>query len=344
MNIENQLTHAMLRMADIQRAMVEGPTQKSIGKQLAESDALRDLLDNKAGVDSAGITLKSAIVGTQTINDPLGAPYKPFIGQGAARRLTIRGLCPRLTTEAAAVEFGYESTFTNNAALQVDGSPEQFQNVAFAESGITWANQYAPCVSIGHLLPVSAQLFDDAGQLEGFIRSRLLHGLALAEEDRLLNGTGGAGDIQGFLDNATAYTTQSPELTNEIDIIAEMVEQLQVAGFSPEAIVMHPTDWKNLSIRKRSVSDDGYAAGDPLAMGPPRIWGVPVLVTQSIAAGTVLLGDFTAGCVLFDREQANIMVARHDGTNFQKNMLTIRAMERIALVVYNAAAFVKASI
>jgi hypothetical protein len=46
------------------------------------------------------------------------------------------------------------------------------------------------------------------------------------------------------------------------------------------------------------------------------------------------------GAMLFDREDASVTVALEDGTNFQKNMVTIKADERMALAVNRTASFV----
>ncbi|MBK7730629.1 MAG: phage major capsid protein [Gammaproteobacteria bacterium] len=48
--------------------------------------------------------------------------------------------------------------------------------------------------------------------------------------------------------------------------------------------------------------------------------------------------------MLFERETAGVQIARHDGSNFQKGLVTIRATERIALVITNSTAMVTGSL
>jgi len=83
-------------------------------------------------------------------------------------------------------------------------------------------------------------------------------------------------------------------------------------------------------------------------MGPidalgPRIWGKRVVATNSITAGTFLVGAFTLGAQVWDRQDAAVQISYEDGDNFKKNMATILAEERLALTVYRPAAFIGGS-
>ena len=215
--------------------------------------------------------------------------------------------------------------------------------VTLPESALAFTTSFTEVRTLAHWLPVSSQVLEDAGQLDSFLTGELGHGLNVAVEAQLVNGTGSNGQLAGLLDGATAYTVTSPQLANEIDILRHAIKQVQVADFTPTAIILNPSDWYDIEIRHVASGDDAYAAGPPKspAMG---LWGVPVVVSNAIAAGQFLLGDFQRAGALFVRQPVTIEMARHDDTGFQKNMVSIRALTRLALVVTNATALVKGSL
>jgi HK97 family phage major capsid protein len=54
-----------------------------------------------------------------------------------------------------------------------------------------------------------------------------------------------------------------------------------------------------------------------------------------------LVGAFRLGAQIFDREDANVEISTEDDVNFRKNLVTIRAEERLGLAVYRPEAFIK---
>jgi HK97 family phage major capsid protein len=166
----------------------------------------------------------------------------------------------------------------------------------------------------------------------------------LYEESQLLSGTGANHQLNGLITQATAYTVESPNLTNEIDIIRDAITQAQVGEYRPNFLVLNPSDWDSIERRKVSGSDDRYVVGDPAnGLLAPRLWGLPVVVTNSISAGTFLLGDAN-GCAIYDREQAAVTISYEEGNNFTKNMVTVLAEERLALCVHRTEAFITGSL
>jgi HK97 family phage major capsid protein len=257
--------------------------------------------------------------------------------------MTIRDVLPTSATDSNLVEFTRESSFTNNAGPTLSGSPEAYENVTKPESAMAFTLVNVPVVTLAHFIPASVQVLDDAPSLMSHINGRLMYGLKLKEETQLLSGTGSNHQLNGLITQATAYTLASPNRTNEIDILRDAIKQAHVAEYRPDFLVLNPSDWFDIEIRKVGTSDDRYVVGDPRDLGVPNLWGLTAVITNSISSGTFLMGSSQA-CEIKDRQTAAVEMSREDSTNFQKNMVTIRAEERLALCVYRTEAFITGSL
>ena len=315
----------------------------NIGKMFIESDQFAALKSGAQG--RARLELKTAIINATGQNQPL-VPSDRLAGIATTpnRMLTIRDVLPASPTDSNLIEFTRENTFTNSAGPTVSGSPQQFENVTKPESAITFTLQTAAVVTLAHFIPASKQVLDDSPSLMSHINGRLMYGLKLKEETQLLSGTGANHQLNGLITQATSFTQSSPLTTNEIDIIRRAIRQAHVAEYRPNFLVLNPADWFDIEIKKVGTSDNRYIVGDPRGgLMPPNLWGVPVVVTNSISAGTFLIGS-SQGAEIKGRQQAMVEMSLEDSTNFQKNMVTIRAEERLTLVVYRTEAFITGSL
>ena len=82
------------------------------------------------------------------------------------------------------------------------------------------------------------------------------------------------------------------------------------------------------------------ANGGPFGSIPGLLCQVRVIPTPSMGQGEALVGAFRLGARLHDRLEPGVLVSSEDRDNFIKNMLTIRAEERVALSVRVPDAFV----
>ena len=324
-------------------SLKEDSMDYDLGAEFVKSEQFKDLAEGRTA--RARMEVKTAIINATGQNQPLVAADRlAGINTTPNRMLTIRDILPASATNSNLIEFVRENVFTNNAGPQIAGSPEAFENVTKPESAITFTLQTEAVRTLAHFIPASKQVIEDSASLQSFINGRLMYGLKLKEETQLLLGTGINGELNGIHTQATAYTVQSPQLTNEIDIIREMIKQAHVSEYMPDAIIMNPQDWYDIDVRKVGSGDDRYVVGNPREMANPRLWGLPVVITNSLTSGQAVVGNFAMGAEIKDRTQATVELSLEDSTNFQKNMVTIRAEERIALCVYRTEAFIKATV
>lgn len=315
-----------------------------IGADFIKSDQFEAFQKGQQG--RARMEVKTAIINATGQNQPLVAADRlGGINTTENRPLMIRDLIPASGTDSNLIEFVRENVFTNSAGPQIGGSPEAFENVTKSESGITFTLVSEAVQTLAHWIPASKQVIEDSQQLQSFITNRLTYGLKLYEDAQLLTGTGSNGQLNGIYTQATAYTVQSPNLTNKLDIVREMIKQAQIANYTPDAIVMNPQDWYEIDVLKvgSSATDIRYVVGNPRSFSQPNLWGIPVVLSNSIAAATVLVGAFGMGAEIKDRMASTVEVSRENSDNFVKNMVTVLAEERIALCVYRTESFIKAA-
>jgi len=314
----------------------------SIGQQFIESDAYKSLSEGRQA--RARMEFKTAIINATGASQPLvQADRLGGINHLPNRTLTIRDVLPSSTTDSNLVEFTRENAFTNNAGPQIAGSPQAFENVTKPESGITFTLVSEPVVTLAHWIPASRQVLDDAAGLMAHINMRLMYGLKLKEETQILLGTGANHQLNGLTVVATAFTQTSPLTTNQLDIIRMAIKQAHVAEYQPDFLVLNPVEWFEIETKKVGTSDDRYVIGDPRNMMSPNLWGLPVVVTNSLTAGKFLIGSSRAAEIK-DRQQAAVEMSRENDTNFVKNMVTVLAEERLALVCYRTEAFIYGSL
>jgi HK97 family phage major capsid protein len=202
-------------------------------------------------------------------------------------------------------------------------------------------------------------MLEDASFVAGYVSGRLVLFVQLAEEDQLLNGNGTAPNIKGLLNRsglATAVAVPgTPTQTDRIDSIYSQISAIRSTAFlEPDGIVINPTDWKTIRLNKDA--NNQYFGGGPFTgaygVGPnpvehgsqgenPDLWGCRVVVTPAIAAGTALVGAFQTAAQIFRRSGITVEMTNSNSDDFEKNLVTMRAEERLALAVYRPGAFGK---
>jgi HK97 family phage major capsid protein len=254
------------------------------------------------------------------------------------RRLFMRDLITAEPTENGAVDYIEESSYTNAASPQTEASDK-------AESTFTFTPRTVQIQTLAHWTQASRQVLDDVVELRQHLRNALLYGLAVKEELEILSGDGTGVHQSGLITTATSFNSgllvPVSAGWNKADVLRRAIQQLEAADFQCSGIVLNPVDWADLELTKTSTFE--YTMGNPGRSLPLTLWGVPLVVTNSIDAGTFLVGDFQTGCHLRDRMDGTIDVSDSHADTFIKNVLTFRAESRFALVKTRPAAFVQGS-
>lgn len=316
------------KTADAVKRGVEAP--KTLGQMFIETDSFKNFA---AGLSTKSrVELKNTITGqggspVENVNTIVDAQRLPGIVPGAFRTLRIRDVLPAGQTISNMVEYTRELAFTNAAAETAEGASKP-------EASLTFELASAPVRTVAHWLKLSKQVMDDAPALASYVDTRLRYGVELRIDQQLLNGNGTGQNIGGMTKagNFTAYTPVTGD--NAIDSINRAKAQVLAADYAPTAIVLNPVDW---GIIERTKVDNNYVFGAPNSAVGPVLWGLPVVVTNTMTQGKFMVGAMDIAYQVWNRAGTVVEMSEADDTNFQKNLVTVRAEARLALAVYRAA-------
>ena len=252
----------------------------------------------------------------------------------AQQELRVRSLIPSGSTSSNSIRTIQEAGYTNSAAPVAEGGTKPLSDLTFEEV-------ITPVQKIAHRFKASMEILDDAPMLRSYIDGRGRYGLNLAEEGQLLTGNGTAPNLNGLLPQATAYdntTITGYTPATLVDDIRVAKLQVRKALYPASGVVMNPEDWAAIELLKETTN--GYLFSSVTSGAAPMLWGMPVVVSDSMTAGDFLVGAFSLGAQIWDRMGMTVMVSTEDGDNFSENMVTILFEERLALEVSRPEAFV----
>jgi len=305
-----------------------GGQRDSVGKSVVEDEKFQEWL--KTGGDKSRIrigvkAITSLTSGGGAAGDLIVPQRNPGIIRQPDRAMTIRDLLSVGRTTSNSIEFVQETGFTNNAAPVAEGAQKP-------ESSLEFTLQTTPVRTIAHWIQASKQILQDVPALQSYIDTRMRFGLEIEEEDQILSGDGTGQNLLGLIPQATPFDVARVRAGDtRIDVVRRAMTQVRLAEYRADAIVLHPSDWEEIELTK---TDDGaYVWANPRGLLGPTLWGLPVIDTTAVEEGEFLVGNFQMAAMLWDREESVVDISTEDRDNFIKNMVTIRAEERLALEV-----------
>lgn len=181
----------------------------------------------------------------------------------------------------------------------------------------------------------SDEYINDFPFLASAINGRLLYELGLVEQGKLVTNLLGTSGIQTGTYAATGTATDIAEAILQ----AAMDVQAQT-GFAADTVALNPADWYILRTGKYN-NGTYYGGGYFGEQSIPNIWGIPVCVSASITSGTVVVGAFKTCASVVTNGGVSVEAVNTNEDDFVKNLMTIRAEERLALAVRRPAGFKK---
>lgn len=338
--------------------------KKSIGEEFIHSAEYKALLaqapngqfGQKQRVQSGMAGFKSLVTGSSDTS--AGAWVVPDqVGQQVGldafqRPLRLRDVVTQGTTGSDSVEYVRVTSITNNAAPVAEattaagptapGSAGALVPAAGGgykpESALAAARVTTPVRTIAHWIPVTKRALSDAAQIRTLIDAFLRYGLEEELEDQMVQGDGTGENFEG-ISHVSGVQAQAWD-TNALTTLRKAKTKVRTVGRSiANAYLLNPADLETIDLLQDN--EGRYYFGGPSGVGTAQmLWGIPVIETEAVPAGTAYVGDWRKA-ILWDREQATIQVTDSHLDFFVRNLVAILAEMRAAFGVVQPTAFVE---
>lgn len=352
---------AMGDIAPDQSSEVRSEGRKSFGELVTESDEFKMTMAKAgSGEFAASIDLKTATNVTEGstvsgfgLNGTWGAAVTPNFLPGIVDiklpPLLVADLFAQGTTDSPIVTFLKETLFDNQAAGVAEGA-------AKPQTSDQVIRMTAQVGKISHYLKMTTEMIQDVPQATSFLNSRMVTGIQQKEQIELLNGAG-VPSVSGLLGQSSlaasiaGYVAPTATQDSDIDAVFKQLTQIRTtAWLEPDAILVNPLDWQNIRLRKDKNGQ--YYSGGPFTgaygnggySNVDALWGVRVVMTPAVPAGTILVGAFADAAQLFRKQGVTVEMTNSNEDDFKNDLVMVRATERLALAVYRPGAFGKVTV
>jgi HK97 family phage major capsid protein len=336
------------------------PGTKSIGEAWVESQQFKALDSLKVGgaipesrkfqTDAWHMDEKALVTGSSATSAGAAVRndwYQPITDLVGYRQLTVADLVTKGNTTSDAIDYVTVTARTSGAGMVAE-TTHVTSSALKPESSLTLAVNTVNVRTIAHWIPITRRAAADAPQVVTLVNAFLRIGLEEKLEDQILNGAGTGEEFQGII-GVTGIQTQDATVGgggNVFDSIALAISKVRYTAYRrPTAIVMNPLDWFSTDVLLKKENTTGsqvYVYGDPGASFDQQqsLWGLPVVVTPSIAENTALVGDFRQA-ILWQREGISMYMTDSHSDFFIRNVLVILMEMRAAFGILDPQAFVK---
>lgn len=300
--------------------------KKTFGQEVLGADGIKSFI---AGETNRGRTeIKNTIVNSG--NDTSSHEQLSGVIPGAFRQLSVMPTVMQGSASSNIIYYSKELAYTNAAAVTAEG-------VAKPESTLTFEEVNVAVKTIPTYLRVSKQALDDSTFLASYIERRLRHGVNTSVENYVINDA-----TDGWLAVGN-NTVTSPLLTIDLFGLANKMKMEVIgADYEPSYFYMNPADWGNAETERRASGDNAFVAASGAVSYvnnglTPLLWGLPVVLSNNIPAGTIICKSSEAD-MYANRESTVVEMFEQDGDNVTKNLITVRAETRGANLVFTPAA------
>lgn len=280
---------------------------------------------------SGGFGVKSIV----TAGSYDGAPLTSDVIQPLSRNISsVLELLPSTLIDGRHVSYMRQSTRDLKAAVVAPGGLKPTSTIGLEK--VDFETKV-----VAHLSePIDVFLLEDIAGAGTIVGNELQYGLYNAMDNQVLNGNGTT-ELNGLL--TTPGIQVQAFVTDALTSIRTGITKARVAGQEPEFIVMGYADWQGIELLKETTGAYLLNAASPVDVAAKKLWGLQVVESANMAAGTALIGHRGAAGVAVSKP--GVRLAWHvSGADFETNATRARCEIRANLIVTTPSAFVKVAL
>jgi HK97 family phage major capsid protein len=311
------------------RVQTRTPAPLGWGEQFVESDAFRNYVgagsSARVELPGDGIIERREAVGIETrapitTGDGIAVPYiyTPPVPRFPSPLMDV---CGSLAVSGNAVSWVQWTPNPQAAAGEVA------EGTAKPEANMTATPTSDTLSTYAHWKEITRQALEDIPQIRAIVEGRLRQGLMRTVE----------GGIAGALAAAAIPAATVPAGGTLLQAIRVGLATVESNGYTPNAVVLNPND----------AADIDLGIMGSTLLGPVQtrqVWGLRVVPSSDVLAGTAYVGDFSQGVTVFSRGTTAVYLTDSHADNFVKNVLLLLAEIRALPTVPEPQALAECSV
>ena len=307
--------------------------QAAVYKALEESkDEINTMLK------SGGKTVRLEIKASQGAGDITSgtdfAEMESGVGQIATRQPFVRELFINRNTNSEYVKYNDQETIVRDAKNVAACAP------TVHASKITWQVRTMQISKIRDFVDVCIDMMDDYAFVESEIRSLVDTDVRLKVDEQLLLGDGIYPNLNGvasvastFVAGVYATAVQTPTLIDLIRVAACQISDFgQNNKFNANVAIVNPADQCLMTLEKDL--NNNYLIPNWITNDGVNIGAVRIITNQLVPVNEMYIMDSTKGTV-YSRKGVSVEFGFENNDNFEKELVTVKAYERLNMRVRN---------
>lgn len=338
--MQDQFNELAVKMQDVDAGKTKLTFVKSMGKAIDQAKDKLVVFTKGQTKTEVAIELKD-----MSFDDFSGTSYDTYTTDHRQEvfvqpyaPIWLRNLFPSATTEKGAIFYLRANGTTGAAAIwdgRADGPPNK------PEVDFLFVSVNEPVEWIAAITRIPREMLDDAAFLRTFIPNRLMYGptgLMTAENNYIFDK---------LTDPANSVAYNGTRTTPVEKIYDAALGQLRDNYYNPSYILMNNRDMVNLIALNKAVGSGEYdlPPGMIIVINGNQLYigGLPVIGMPQFGSGEFVVFDSRA-IQFVSRLSPEVRVFEQDRDNVIKNLITFRAEERVALLIFDANAVVRGTI